>query len=209
MGNDKITIGERIEDLLKQNNMTSKELSDKVTAAGFKLSTATLSDIINNVDKGYSYKIFVEIAKQLNVSTDYLFGSTELFTTDNKLKFVCEYTGLSEDTIKCLAKYPYLATDFIDNMILRFVNSSIFQILDYEHYKKKLINASLTNAYKECVTNANDDDPLFVYSDGENILNVVKEYQLRKYLIYSAFNDFLNNNKAEKICDEWNEHWLI
>ena len=119
MGNDKITIGERIEDLLKQNNMTSKELSDKVTAAGFKLSTATLSDIINNVDKGYSYKIFVEIAKQLNVSTDYLFGSTELFTTDNKLKFVCEYTGLSEDTIKCLAKYPYLATDFIDNMILR------------------------------------------------------------------------------------------
>ena len=39
------------------------------------------------------------IADFFNVSSDYLLGRTDAWTTDKDLKFVCEYTGLSEAAI--------------------------------------------------------------------------------------------------------------
>lgn len=123
MNKDQRKIGERLEDLMKEKNITSKELSKLVSAKGVKLSEATLSDIINNVDKGYSYKIFVEISKQLNVSADYLFGISDVMTSDKDIKAICEYTGLNERSvtllhqIKSVTKHNKKISEFVNSVI--------------------------------------------------------------------------------------------
>lgn len=142
MNKDQRKIGERLEDLMKEKNITSKELSKLVSAKGVKLSEATLSDIINNVDKGYSYKIFVEISKQLGVSTDYLFGLSDVATNNTELKAVCHYTGLDEKSVLSLnhinliwnryQKYEKVF-DFI-NSIIKFLDENQTLIAEYCYF---------------------------------------------------------------------------
>lgn len=116
-------MGQRINTALAARDINQKELSKLVSAEGVKLSEATLSDIINNVDKGYSYKIFVEISKQLNVSADYLFGISDVMTSDKDIKAICEYTGLNERSvtllhqIKSVTKHNKKISEFVNSVI--------------------------------------------------------------------------------------------
>ncbi len=116
-------MGQRINTTLAARDINQKELSKLVSAEGVKLSEATLSDIINNVDKGYSYKIFVEISKQLNVSADYLFGISDVMTSDKDIKAICEYTGLNERSvtllhqIKSVTKHNKKISEFVNSVI--------------------------------------------------------------------------------------------
>lgn len=205
MGNDKRTMGERIEDLLKQNNMTSKELSDKVTASGIKLSPATLSDIISDKDKGYSYKIFVEIAKQLNVSTDYLFGLTEISTPDTDVKNICEYTGLNENTVKTLhnrlAEWDfYIMAEYDCDINSNILKSKGYFDYDLKQYKELLSNFIGSDEFNEIIK-CFFYDAIFLentYSNGLEIakgnLNKFKSLIEDEYLIEDEekyYNDLL------------------
>ena len=46
-----------------------------------------------------------KISKHFNISVDWLLGLSEAKTTDPKVKEICEYTGLSEETIEKLHEY--------------------------------------------------------------------------------------------------------
>lgn len=107
---DTRTTGERIADLIKNKNITYSELTEYCNKNGVKCSNATISNICNDIDKGYSCKLFRCIADFFDVSVDYLLCRTENTTKDEDLLFVCNYTGLSENIIKTL-KTTYL--DFV------------------------------------------------------------------------------------------------
>lgn len=65
----KKTIGERLQDLMKESGITQRELSKEL-----KISAGKMNDIINDSEKDIGYRVFIKIAKYFNVSTDYLFG---------------------------------------------------------------------------------------------------------------------------------------
>lgn len=92
--NMNITTGMRLNDLIIEKGVTADYVAKQLN-----ISKATISDIINDVDKGYSYKYFVKIAKYFDVSVDYLLGLTDVATTDKDLQYICDYTGLNEQVV--------------------------------------------------------------------------------------------------------------
>ena len=95
----KLTIGERISDLMHKQGLNQKELSNNT-----QISEGTISGLLNDNVKGFSYKYFVTLAEYFNVSTDYLLGLSDVPTNDKDLQFVCDYTGLNEETVNFIHK---------------------------------------------------------------------------------------------------------
>lgn len=60
------------------------------------------------------------LSKIFNVSADYLLGITDVQTKDKDVKFICDYTGLSETSVKALHN---LKT--VDVRPLKMINSLI------------------------------------------------------------------------------------
>lgn len=102
---DTRTTGERVADLIKKNNITYSDLTEYCNKNGAKCSNATISNICNDIDKGYSCKLFRCIADFFDVSVDYLLCRTENTTKDEDLIFVCNYTGLNENAVKNLNEW--------------------------------------------------------------------------------------------------------
>lgn len=192
MNKDQRKIGERLEDLMKEKNITSKELSKLVSAKGVKLSEATLSDIINNVDKGYSYKIFVEISKQLGVSTDYLFGLSDVATNNTELKAVCHYTGLDEKSVKILNGYVVKRYDdilsFACDMII-FTNDNISPISQFICSKNLLFE--LYDEEKQ--DKAEYIDSYSEWKQTNDLLFATSQFKLQ-----SAFNRYINSERISE-----------
>lgn len=128
-----LTSGERIDDLIKLTGKSTENI-----AADLSISKATMSDIINNVDKGYNYKYFVSIAKYFNVSTDYLLCLTDskipINNKDGKsLRISCDYTGLSEMAINHITSPPILNTLIVNNLIGNIQVPDIMMLFDKKH----------------------------------------------------------------------------
>ena len=86
-------IGEKIEKLRKEKNLTQTELAKALMLK---------QDTISRIEKGrreISNSELVAISKFFGVSTDYLLGVTPERTTDTDIRAICEYTGLSEKAV--------------------------------------------------------------------------------------------------------------
>ena len=109
------TIGERIAELLKEQGERRKDLAKHLGVTDNTISyhvrgtrTPTIPQIIC-------------IADYFNVSTDYLLGRTDVKTTDTTVKGICEYTGLSEETVKAMHKNPHTFVGNIASNITKYV----------------------------------------------------------------------------------------
>ena len=110
----KISIGERIKHLRKQQNMTQKEFGEKI---GIGLTT------VSNYEVGYSQpdnETLTKISKLFNVSIDYLLGNTSLTNPKEYLEnILCKY-NLAED------EYDLVVSNILENntIDLSILNSS-------------------------------------------------------------------------------------
>ena len=92
------TIGKRINTLLAEQERKQKEL-----AAHLGVPDNTVSYFVSGRRTPNTEQI-AKIADFFNVSADYLLGRTNAETTDKDLRFICEYTGLSENAISTLCE---------------------------------------------------------------------------------------------------------
>lgn len=72
---------ERLKNLIKTSGKTAKEVAKDISndvSYGTTISAATLSDLMNpDINKGFSYKYYIALARYFNVTTDYLLGLKE------------------------------------------------------------------------------------------------------------------------------------
>ena len=91
-------IGQRINTALAARDIKQKELAKQIGVKDNVVSYWCSGTRLPNTTQ------IVQIAKILNVSSDYLLGLSGVATNDTDLKAVCSYTGLSENIIKFLSE---------------------------------------------------------------------------------------------------------
>ena len=79
-----------------------------------------LSDYCNpeNKHKGIRNDNLTILADYFNVTTDYLLGRTDVATPDADLRAVCEYTGLSEETIEMVSSLSCKESAMLDMYLI-------------------------------------------------------------------------------------------
>jgi len=103
----KIITAQRLKQLRNDAGLSHEKLAAALSKQGVKVSVQALkdyevTDIAHskmNSTKGMKIETFFGIAQFYNVSTDYLFGLSEVKSIDNNIKVACEVTGLSDKAI--------------------------------------------------------------------------------------------------------------
>ena len=89
-------IGQRINSLLAYKHINQKDLAKEL---GVKDNV--ISYWCNGTRKP-NFEQIIRMSQFFNVSTDYLLGVTSAPTNDKDVQFICDYTGLTERTVKIL-----------------------------------------------------------------------------------------------------------
>lgn len=91
-----------------QQLMNKKESRSKIAKdLGCDISTITKHF---NGDRAVTAEYLLKYADYFDVSLDYLVGRTDTPTTDKDLRAVCDYTGLSEKSVRVLKQFKDLST---------------------------------------------------------------------------------------------------
>lgn len=112
------TIGKRINAALAEKDVKQKELAEYLGVKDNTVSYWCSGKRTPNTEQ------IIKISKRLDVSADYLLGLSEPKTRDDDLKFVCEYTELSEEAVKTLRECKALEAGF-DFELIEFISSFI------------------------------------------------------------------------------------
>lgn len=79
------------------------KISQSEIAADIGVSRQTVSEyLLGNTQP--NAETIIKIAKKFEVSSDYLLGLSNAPTNDKDLQFICDYTGLSIDTVKYISE---------------------------------------------------------------------------------------------------------
>ncbi len=122
----KKNIGKRLNEVLAQKDIKQKELAEHIGVTANTVSYYLSGERCPDIEK------LIEIAKYLNVSTDYLLGNSNIKSTDTELISVCNYTGLSEYAVTMLAELKRSADyghAFYDanGKLLKYEHDDIFE----------------------------------------------------------------------------------
>lgn len=128
-------LGKRIYQLRKAAGHTQDDL-----AALLKQKRQVIS-YYENGTRTPSVSQLMTIAKEYNTTIDYLLDLTDTQTKDEDLRFVCEYTGLNEQTINFFAANKSNCNDpyFLDEMF------EFFELFVARVSQKPTISVELTN----------------------------------------------------------------
>lgn len=113
-----------------------------------------------NGDRSITLGFAIRYADYFNVSLDYLVGKTDTPTTDKDIRFICDYTGLTDTSISTLHKNTEVSEDggrdVFNIEMLKFTNKFISEyamLLSELAYMYKM-NFSSSVWYKQKYLNA-------------------------------------------------------
>ena len=176
---DKMNITtERLRNLIDKTGQTREYIAQNI---GCDTSMVTKH---YNGSRNITVDYVVKYAKHFSVSTDYLLGLTNAETTDKDIRYICDYTGLTEDAV-ILIKTSFEHVTPICQVINTLSKTTEGRNILYSTfaqvgiYKKTCIEA--TNRIKE-VTPTNY----------ESCNIVLDKKELERYKAENSFRDLLN-----------------
>ena len=127
----------RLRSLIDSKGISKQQLADAIGVSRQAISQYSDGSTIPNAEKLF------KIAEYFDVSLDYLTGRTESFTIDEELKFVCDYTFLSENAVislhECFTNKETRKIDFSNNFLDLLIEMYSFNLCDFaQKYKWSL-----------------------------------------------------------------------
>lgn len=117
------TLSERLKECRKKKGVKQSEVADRLNVQ---------RRIISYYESGTrkpNLKDLIMLADFYNVSLDYLIGRTDTPTTDKDLRFICDYTGLSDKTVTLLHSRIIERVPYREKMF-KFINKFITDFAD-------------------------------------------------------------------------------
>lgn len=186
------TVGKRINTLLAKKDKKQKEL-----AAYLQVQDNTISYFVSGRRIPNTEQI-IKISDFFGVSADYLLGRTNIQTTNENLQFVCNYTGLNEDSVKTLSGHVYdIRTTDILNLLLSEEKYFDFYLFckNLRNYRKQYDSLTgLKEAAVKCTFNASNKHNSL--TQARQLIDKVNEENdkkdLSEYRLIKDFKSFLD-----------------
>lgn len=151
-------LGKRLKSLREEHGLSHEKLINLLnekygisisrdSVMAYEISDETRSKSCKLPNLGMRVEYLYCLADFYGVSIDYLFGNTDIPTSDIKKREICEYTGLSLSTITALSVYSEKPT-VVSSFISRFFED-IIVCGDIEYACKLLINSAHAGAINE------------------------------------------------------------
>ena len=172
--------GKRLKELRKEHGYTIEQFADMVG-----ISKSTLG-YYENDKRMPDIEILARIANVLNVSADYLIGTT---ARKGKLKTVCEFTGLSDQA----AEYLSALAENRDYEKLSVINHLFKELCeDYAFYSGEDEASSLLGSLFRCFEKFTGSE-----NDWENYVDLGDEK--RKEVLAAAYRQFMFNQVVKAL----------
>lgn len=148
-------------------------------------------------------KQIAEIAKYLGVSTDYLLGVSIAPTTDKELRYICDYTGLSDRVVRLLhaSRGSYIVE--LLNYFIEYTHEDDIDFL--EDYPFVGVNDIESKYLSSCIELANDikqiQDEIENEEFGEDLEYLKEDFEDEQ--------DFLREAEQEKEEEKMQKEMLL
>lgn len=185
------TFGKRLKLILKEKEKTQEWLANEIELGGGQGTVARwLRDTEPTEPKAETIR---KICKVLNVSSDYLLGLED--SKENKnIQYIMEYTGLSEESIKCLNLSKDLFESNVNGLDIVLSSDSSFTFLDR-------LSKYLTNLKPENYAIEIEGNNGFAYYESIGITEIKNSY-LMEIMTLLAFIDDATNKTTEKTAKQ-------
>lgn len=207
MKNNNDIILQRVRNLIDTSGCSRQVIAN---AIGCDVSTITKQ---YNGDRIITVDYIIKYATIFNVSADYLLGLSNTPTTDKNIQFVCDYTGLEENTIEKLRKgknsvfYTTLLNFLINNnILLKSLNNYLLSSIYIEYNNS---NYSYLPTKKDIIFLHNPDIAQKVaYSNLFEVLSLHKNkmteqiknnQELKENLLYALAKETVDIEKCKRM----------
>lgn len=183
----------RLRKLIEDNNITQNQLSGILGKTRQAINNYTLGNTAPDADT------LIKLSEYFNVSVDYLIGVSNVKTIDKDIKFICDYTGLSENAVK---KLHLLKIESVQGYIESDIEIKGFT----ELVKKKIIeDEEMINSTKRDAKELLDLLSKLIEDGKHNIFDVIIELELYLKKLDSDLRlyNFVNENAETKMKENF------
>lgn len=183
-----MSVNETIKSLRTERKLTQNDLAEMMNCNRQKIadlergkSTPSANDLIL-------------LSKIFNVSADYLLGITDVQTKDKDVKFICDYTGLSERAIEVLSIYnnnkhtKNKVTPIIDKLLkshkLTYICCCIDEFSEAIEQKNNVLDYLMSEDLKTSETQEDEENDIEEYE------KLTDKADLNLFRIQEAITDF-------------------